>query len=222
MASRAAITVLIVDDDLYVRESLSDFVAAAPDLQLVGTCADGVDAVEAVRRRSPDVVLMDIRMPGMDGAAATRVILDEAPETRVLALTSFADDDAVVEMFTSGACGFLLKSTRPAALADAIRAAHAGLALIPPDTIRRWSQSRARPAGHEPGGPVLTERERQVLAALGQGLTNRDIARSMFVSLSTVKALVGSLMRKLGAHSRTGVVARAHELGQLPTLPGQD
>ena len=132
-------------------------------------------------------------------------------------VASFADDDAVADMFASGACGFLLKSTRPAALADAIRAAHAGLALIPPDTIRRWSHTRAKPSG-----PTLTERERHVLTGLGQGLTNRDIARTMFVSPSTVKNSVSSLMRKLDAPTRTGVVARAHELGLLSTTPSED
>lgn len=210
MQPDATITVLIVDDDLYVRESLSDYLAAAADLQLVGACPDGAAAVAAVRVHLPDVVLMDIYMPGMAGPAATRAILHDAPATRVLALTSFDDDEAVADMFTSGACGFLLKSTRPRALADAIRAAHAGLSLIPPDTILRWSNTRAKPVG-----PALTERERQALTGLGQGLTNRDIARTMFVSPSTVKALVSSLMRKLDAPTRTGVVARAHALGLL-------
>lgn len=204
------IRVLIVDDDLFVRESLSDYLAAAEDLDLVGACADGAAAIEAVDRYLPDVVLMDLRMPIMDGPHATRAIRDLAPQVRVVALTSFPDDDAVADMFTSGACGFLLKNTRPAALADAIRAAHAGLALVPPDTIRRWSDARSKPTG-----PPLTEREREVLDGLARGLTNRDIAHAMFVSPSTVKSLVSGLMRKLDTATRTGVVARAHDLGLL-------
>lgn len=194
------IGVLIVDDDLYVRESLSDFLASAEDLQLVGACADGAAAVAAVRDHRPDVVLMDVRMPVMDGLQATRAVRDLAPETRVLALTSFEDDDAIADMFAAGACGFLLKSTRP----------HAGLTLVPPDAVRRWSDSRVSVAT-----PALTERERRVLDGLGQGLTNRDLARSLFVSSSTVRAVVSSLMRKLDAPTRTRVVARAHELGLL-------
>lgn len=204
------IGVLIVDDDLYVRESLSDFLASAEDLHLVGVCADGAAAVAAVHDHRPDVVLMDVRMPVMDGLQATRAVRDLAPQTRVLALTSFEDDDAIADMFAAGACGFLLKSTRPHALADAIRAAHAGLTLVPPEAVRRWSDSRASIAT-----PALTERERHVLNGLAQGLTNRDLARSLFLSSSTVKAVVSSLIRKLDAPSRTRVVARAHELGLL-------
>ena len=204
------ISVLIVDDDLFVRESLSDFLASVEDLQLLGAYADGAAAVEAVRHRPPDVVLMDVRMPVMDGLQATRAVHEIAPGTRVLALTSFEDDEAIADMFAAGACGFLLKSTRPRALADAIRAAHAGLTLVPPAAVRRWSHPRTSTAA-----PTLTERERQVLDGLGQGLTNRDIARSMFMSASTVKTAVTSLMRKLEAPTRTRVVARAHELGLL-------
>ena len=212
----APIRVLIVDDDLFVRETLADYLGATEDLHLVGACADGAAAVDAVRALRPDVVLMDVRLPVMDGRSATRTIAEFAPETRVLALTSFGDDDAVADMMASGACGFLLKSTRPHALADAIRAAHAGLSLIPPDTIRRWSGARARAAG-----PALTEREREVLDGLGRGLTNRDIAHRLYVSPSTVKAVVSSLLRKLNAPTRTAVVARAHELGLLARTHGE-
>lgn len=208
------IGVLIVDDDLYVRESLSDFLASAEGIHLVGVCADGAAAVAAVGGHRPDVVLMDVRMPVMDGLQATRAVLELAPEARVLVLTSFEDDDAIADMFAAGACGFLLKSTRPRALADAIRAAHAGLTLVPPDAVRRWSDSRVTVAA-----PTLTERERQVLDGLGQGLTNRDLARSLFLSASTVKGVVSSLMRKLDAPTRTRVVARAHELGLLSARP---
>lgn len=204
------ITVLIVDDDLYVRQSLCDFLSIAPDLHVLDTCADGAAAVERVRESTPDVVLMDIHMPVMDGVEATRLIAQIAPAVRVLALSSFGDDDAVAEMLDSGAAGFLVKSTRPHVLADAIRGAHNGLAIIPSETLRRWNPGTSRRTV-----VALTERERRVLDLLADGFTNRQIAETMFLSGSTVKGHLSDLMRKLEAGSRTGVVSRAHELGLL-------
>lgn len=192
--------IVLADDHPVVRGGLAALIGTLPGLEVVGEAADGEAAVRQVQLLRPDVVLMDVRMPVMDGLQATRAVRDLAPETRVLALTSFEDDDAIADMFAAGACGFLLKSTRP----------HAGLTLVPPDAVRRWSDSRVSVAT-----PALTERERRVLDGLGQGLTNRDLARSLFVSSSTVRAVVSSLMRKLDAPTRTRVVARAHELGLL-------
>lgn len=204
------IRVLVVDDDLLAREALCAYVGAADDLLLIGACADGAEAVEAVQASAPDVVLMDIRMPVLDGPAATQAIVQFAPDVRVLAMTTFDDDEAIARVFAAGGCGFLLKSTRPAALAAAIRAAHSGVVVMPEDAMRRWTSSRSKPAG-----PPLTDRERQVLAGLGRGLTNREIAKEMFTSASTVKTHLASLMRKLDAPTRTRVVSRAHELGLL-------
>ena len=211
------IRVLVVDDDPLAREALREYIAAAGDLELVGTCADGAEAVAAVSADPPDVVLMDVRMPVLDGPAATRELVRLAPTVRVLALTTLDDDDAIARIFEAGGCGFLLKHTRPAALADAIRAAHSGVAVLPPDTMRRWTDARSRPAA-----PELTDRERAVLVGLGQGLTNRQIAQALFASASTIKIQVASLMRKLDAPTRTRVVARAHELGLLSGLDLRD
>jgi DNA-binding NarL/FixJ family response regulator len=204
------IRVLVVDDDLFVREHLTDYLSAAPALVLIGTCANGAEAVALVQHSPPDVVLMDIQMPVMDGITATAAITRLALPVRIVALTSFGDDDAVADMLDAGAAGFLLKSTRPHALVEAIRAAHDGLTVFPPDTIRRWGRTRRRPPG-----PVLTERERQVLDLLVSGLNNRQIGQAMFVSASTVKKHLSDLMQKLDVPTRTGVIARAHELGLL-------
>lgn len=215
-AAAAPIRVLVVDDDLFVREHLPKYLAATSDLVLLGTCTNGAEAVARVREEPPDVVLMDIQMPVMDGIRATREIARLAPTVRVLALTSFGDDDSVADMLSAGATGFLLKSTRAAVLADAIRAAHGGLSVMPPDTVRRWG-GRRPPSG----GPALSERERQVLDLLAAGLNNRQIGQEMFLSTSTVKGHLSELMQKLDARSRTGVVARAHELGLLSRRSGR-
>jgi DNA-binding NarL/FixJ family response regulator len=205
------ILTMIVDDDMYVRESLSDYLASADDLAVLGSCANGAEAIARIQEVPPDVVLMDIQMPVMDGIQATREISRLAPTVRVLALTSFGDDTAVADMLAAGAAGFLLKSTRAHALVDAIRAAHRGFTIVPPDTARRWGSARRTPVG-----PALSERERHVLDLVAAGLNNRQIGQALFLSASTVKNHVSDLMRTLNAPSRTGVVARAHELGLLP------
>lgn len=209
-----AIQVLIVDDDLYVRESLSDFLSAAPDIHVLGTCADGATAVTAVSEAAPDVILMDIHMPVMDGAEATRLITRIAPTTRIVALSSLGDDDAVATMPASGAAGFLIKSTRPKALITAIRSAHSGLAIVPPETLRRWT-----PAPNQPPAMTLTEREQRLLSLLADGLSNKQLGDELYLSPSTVKKHLSDLMRKLGAPTRAGVVSRAHQLGLL--TPGE-
>jgi len=206
----ACIRVLVVDDDLMVRQTLADYLAIAGDVELIGSCADGAEAVEAVTQDLPDVVLMDIRMPVMDGVAATREILRIAPQVRVVALTTFDADEAIAAIFDCGGAGFLLKNTRPAALVEAVRAAHSGLAVIPPTLISRWTPGRVAV-----DRPSLAPREREVLGAVAQGLTNREIAARLFISPSTVKVHLAALMRKLGADNRTALTARAHELGLL-------
>lgn len=205
------IRVLIVDDDLFVRETLAEFVGTAADLELVGTCADGAEAVIKARRECPDVVLMDLRMPVVDGLTATREILEIWPQTKVIALTSLDDGKAFHEMFAIGAAGFLVKTTRPHALVEAIRAAHSGMAVAPADFINRWN---ARPPGAE-NAPVLTARERYVLNALAEGQTNVQISRDLFVSASTIKSIVAALMHKFEVSNRSSLVSRAHELKLL-------
>ncbi len=210
-----AIRVLIVDDDLFVREHLRDYLASAEGFEVVGWCGDGAAALSAMSDQAVDVVLMDIRMPVMDGIEATRVISERHPGTRVLALTSFGDDDSIANMFHSGACGFLLKNTRPQGLIEAVRAAHQGLSVIPPDLLHRWANARRRPEA-----PALTEREVEVLNLLSQGLNNRQIGQEIYLSASTVKAVLSSLMHKFGTGSRVGVLSKAHVLGLIPA-PGQ-
>jgi len=211
----APISVLVVDDDLFVRETLTDYLRAADDLTLAGTYPDAESALPAVEEHRPDVVLMDVRLPGMSGIEATREVARRSAGTRVLALTSFGDAEVVVQMLAAGAHGFLLKSTRAQTLLHAVRVAHSGLAVVPQDTLQEWATSQL-----SAGGPVLSERERQVLLALDLGLTNRQIAAELYLSTSTVKAHVAELLRKLDAPTRTRVVARAHALGMLPGADG--
>lgn len=210
-AGSSVITVAIADDDLFVRDHLSDYFAATSDIELIAACEDGAQLVAQVQQRPPDVVLMDVQMPTMDGFTATRLVCEAAPSVRVIALTSFGDDSAVAAMLDAGAVGFLLKSTKADGLFEAIRAAHRGLAVFPPDIARRWSGTR--PQAEAP--PQLTDRERQLLKLLAQGMTNKEIGQALFFSASTAKQGIHELMEKLGVTSRTAVVARAHQLGLL-------
>lgn len=210
----APITVLVVDDEPFVREGLAEYIASADDLLLAGTCSNGLEAVEAVRANPPDVVLMDLRMPELDGFEATRAISELAPETKVIALTTFADEGDAPNFLECGGAGFLIKSARAPFVINAIRSVHNGVAVLSPETARQLS-SRANQARR----PALSPREQQVLAALDEGLTNNAIARRLFASASTVKADVASLMQKLGATSRTEIVTKASRLGLLGQPP---
>lgn len=201
-----SIRLAIADDDLFVRDHLSDYVAASPDIELVATCATGHEVILLLQQRTIDVVLMDIQMPVMDGPAATRQITASYPSVRVIALTSFGDDASATEMLAAGAAGFLLKSTRPAVLFEAIKTVHHGLAVLPTETVHHWSSLQSRSQG-----PVLDERERQILDLIAQGLSNSQIGRALFVSTSTVKQQLHDLMAKFRVTSRTALVARAHE-----------
>lgn len=210
MTPPTPIRLLIVDDDLYVRESLTDYLADAADIEIAGSCADGAEAVAAVRAAPFDIALIDIRMPVMDGLQASRAILELRPATRILAVTSFDDDQSIAEFFELGGAGYLLKDTRPGALVEAVRAAHAGITVVPPDTIRRWS------VAHEPRPlPELTERELLVLQGLHEGLATREIADRLFLSSTTIKGTLSDLREKLGAPTRGHLLARAVELGLL-------
>lgn len=204
------IRVLIVDDDLMVRQTLSEYLESAPDLEIAGLCEDGAEAVAVVGASAPDVILMDIRMPGMDGITATRAITHDYPAVRIVALTTFDDDEAIASVFDAGGVGYLLKNTRAAALIEAVRAVHSGLSIVPPTLVGRWSPARSLA---EP--PRLLPREREVLELLTRGLTNREIARELFVSPSTVKVHVTALMRKLSADNRTSLATKAHVLGLI-------
>jgi DNA-binding NarL/FixJ family response regulator len=213
------IRVLVADDQALVRGSFRVLVDTAPDLISVGEAANGTEAVEVARREKPDVVLMDIRMPGMDGIEATRQIT-AGPQTsaaRVLILTTFDIDEYVFDALRAGASGFLLKDTRPADLLDAIRVVAAGDALLAPAVTRRLIEEfTRRPAPRQPPAPAIdevTEREREVLTLVGLGLSNAEIADRLHVSLSTAKTHVGRLLMKLGARDRAQLVIAAYNSG---------
>ena len=211
MTEPDVIRVLVVDDHPVVRSGLVALLAVEPDLQVVGEAADGAEALAAVRTTEPHVVLMDLRMPGMDGADATARIVGDHPGTRVLVLTTFDTDDDILRAVEAGASGYLLKDTRRDELVAAIRAAARGeTVLAPPVAARLMGRMRA-------GGPEqLTPREVEVLAAVGRGLSNGDIGRELFIGEATVKTHLLRVFQKLGVDDRTRAVTVAMERGILP------
>ncbi|MFC8826049.1 response regulator [Streptomyces sp. NPDC057137] len=223
------IRVLVADDQALLRGSLRLLVDAEPGLVAVGEAADGAEAVRLTASTCPDVVLMDVRMPGLDGIEATRLICappqapppqlppDDGPRPRVLILTMFDLDEYVYGALRAGASGFLLKDTPPAELLAAIRVVAAGEALIAPAVTRRLIAEFARrpgPARRDSAGLAgVTDRERDVLELVARGLTNTEIARRLFVGLSTVKTHVSHLLTKFGARDRAQLVIVAYETG---------
>ncbi len=213
------IRVLVADDQALVRGSFRILVDTAPDLAAVGEAATGAEAVEAARRERPDVVLMDIRMPGMDGIEATRRItaVPLASAVRVLILTTFDLDEYVFAALRAGASGFLLKDTPPADLLTAIRVVAAGDALLAPGVTRRLIEEFTRGPAPAPRQLAtlgeLTGREREVLTLIGLGLSNTEIAATLHVSLSTAKTHIGRLLMKLGARDRAQLVIAAYDSG---------
>ena len=213
------IRVLVADDQALVRGSFRILVDTAPDLTSVGEAASGAEAVELARSEKPDLVLMDIRMPGVDGIEATRQITAD-PQTaavRVLILTTFDLDEYVFAALRAGASGFLLKDTPPADLLAAIRVVAAGDALLAPGVTRRLiAEFTCRPEPAQRPAAALaevTEREREVLTLIGLGLSNTEIAAHLHVSLSTAKTHVGRLLMKLAARDRAQLVIAAYEGG---------
>jgi NarL family two-component system response regulator LiaR len=210
MSDADPIRVMLVDDHAVVRSGLGAFLLAFEDLELVAEAAGGAEAVRMCVEVRPDVVLMDLVMPGMDGAAATKAIRERCPEIQVIALTSFKEQDLVQGALQAGAIGYLLKNITADELADAIRAAHAGRPTLAPEAAQALFQVTRRPP--EPSYD-LTPREREVLALLVEGLSNPEIADRLVVSRSTVKFHVSGILAKLGVAGRTEAVALAVQRG---------
>jgi DNA-binding NarL/FixJ family response regulator len=213
------IRVLVADDQALVRGSFRILVDTAPDLTTVGEAATGTEAVELARREQPDIVLMDIRMPGMDGIEATRHITSTPATTavRVLILTTFDTDQYVFAALRAGASGFLLKDTPPADLLAAIRIVAAGEALLAPAVTRRLIAEFTHHPQPTPRTTTalgeITERERDVLTLIGLGLSNTEIADHLHISVSTAKTHIGRLLAKLGARDRAQLVIAAYDTG---------
>jgi DNA-binding NarL/FixJ family response regulator len=205
--------ILLADDQALVRGGFRLILDAEPDLQVVAEAEDGRRAVELAVATRPDVALMDVRMPGLDGIEATRRLLADVPEARVLMLTTFDLDEYVVDAFRAGASGFLLKTAPPQQLVAAVRTVCAGDALLTPTSTRRLIEQAAQPASPPPALDELTAREHDVLRRLARGLTNAEIAAELVVEPSTVKSHVASILAKLDLRDRVHAVVFAYESG---------
>jgi NarL family two-component system response regulator LiaR len=215
-----AIRVLLVDDHAVVREGLRNFLALQDGLEIVGEACDGNEAIEQAQRLEPNVILMDLVMPGLDGIGAMRQLRARSPASRVIVLTSFLEDERVLPAIQAGAAGYLLKNVAPAELARAIRAAHAGEAIIDPTAAARLVHAiadDARPRIEEP--ERLTRRERDVLELIARGQSNKRIALELGISEKTVKTHVGHLLAKLGVTDRTQAALMAVEEGLVGPRP---
>ncbi len=214
----AEIAVLIADDQRLMREGLATLLSLAPDIRIVGQAADGAEAIDLARQLRPDVILMDIQMPGTDGVAATQTIHLELPDTRVIILTTFDDDEYLLTGLRAGACGYLLKDMPSEQLAQAIRAAARGESPIGPAVARKLVSMVARmPAALAPV-PLpdpLSERELEVLRLMAQGFSNKEIAETLVIAEGTAKNHVSNILGKLDARDRAHAVTRGQELGLL-------
>jgi DNA-binding NarL/FixJ family response regulator len=206
--------VLLVDDDALIRAGVRAVLGAEPDLDVAGEAADGAEVVPLARRLRPDVVLMDVRMPAVDGIRATELLLREPDPPRVLVLTTFENDEYVYDALRAGASGFLLKRVPPQEIVDAVRLVARGDSLLFPASIRRLAE-RYAPAAAAPRRalPDLTAREAEVLALVAAGRTNAEIAAALVLGVETVKTHVANVLAKLGARDRTQAVIAAYESG---------
>ncbi|MER7889229.1 response regulator transcription factor [Micromonospora sp. NPDC094482] len=208
------IGVLVVDDDELVRVGLRAIIDAQPDLRVLAEAADGAEVLPLVARHRPAVVLMDVRMPGIDGIQATRRLLAaSADPPRVLVVTTFANDEYVYDALRAGASGFLLKRARPAEVVEAVRVVAAGESLLFPAAIRRLVGAYGGRGGDRLRTARLTEREAEVLRLMTAGLSNPEIAAQLVVGVETVKTHVGNVLAKLGVRDRTQAVIAAYESG---------
>jgi DNA-binding NarL/FixJ family response regulator len=210
-----SIRVLIADDQPLIRSGFRMIIDERDDLELVGEAEDGLQAVELAERFDPDVILMDIRMPSLDGVEATRRLVDNGSRARILVLTTFDLDEYVYASVRAGASGFLLKDVEPAELVDAIRVVAAGNSLFGPAATQHLVERFAElgPAPTAPSLETLTEREREILRLLAQGLSNAEIAERLFLSETTVKSHVSAVLHKLGVRDRVQAVIAAYESG---------
>jgi NarL family two-component system response regulator LiaR len=206
MNEQKPIRVVIVDDHAMVRTGLATFFEISDDLDLVGQAADGREAVALCEQVQPDVVLMDLMMPELNGVTATRIIRERWPQTQVIALTSFQEKDLVRDALQAGAIGYLLKNVSMGDLTESVRAAHAGRSTLAPEAL----QALIREPGSEPAlGHDLTPREREVLALLVQGYSNPEIAERLDISLGTARSHVGHILEKLEVSNRAEAIAAA-------------
>jgi DNA-binding NarL/FixJ family response regulator len=217
------VRVVIADDEPAIRESFRMLINSDPGLTTVAEAEGGADAVELVARLKPEIVVMDIRMPGMDGLTATRAICEATQSTRIIVLTMFDLDEYVYEAIGAGASGFLLKNSRPEDILRAIHVCAEGNALLSPEvTMRLISDIAARTGGRSVSElplPELTGRERGVVTLIGQGLSNDEIAERLFLSRTTVRTYVSRLLSKLHARDRAQLVVLAYESGLIQVSP---
>jgi DNA-binding NarL/FixJ family response regulator len=217
------IRVVIADDQELVRSGFRMILEARDDIEVVAEARTGDEAVTMTRLHHPDVVLMDIRMPGLDGIEATRRIVDAGLASRVIVLTTYDADEFVFAALRAGATGFLLKDVRPSSLVDAVRTAAAGNSLLDPaitqKVIQQFTSTTTPPKPNEAALTKLTDREREVLLLIARGHNNAEIASVLYVSEATVKTHVSSLLRKLGLRDRVQAVVFAFENGVAPHKP---
>jgi DNA-binding NarL/FixJ family response regulator len=209
--------VLIADDDALMRAGLAELLADEPEIEVVGQASTGPEAVERARRLNPDIVLMDVRMPDVDGIEATRRLMRAAPRTRVVILTTFEQDDYIFGALRAGASGFLLKRTRPEELIDAVHTVAAGDSLLSPSVTRRvverMSQQPTPDLSNQAKLDELTAREREVLKLVASGLSNREIGDRLVVEEATVRSHIRRILMKLGLRDRVQIVIFAYETG---------
>jgi len=215
---RKPVRVALVDDEPLIRSGLAAVLSGEDDLLVVGEAGDGSEVLDLVGRTTPDVVLMDVRMPRVDGIAATRALVRAGSAARVLVLTTFANDDHVFEALAAGADGFLLKRSTPEELLHGIRTVARGESLLFPDAVRELARRHVRPAPHAgaPGLDRLTGREQEVLRLMAEGLSNAEIAARLVLGVETVRSHVAAVLAKTGARDRTQAVVLAYRSGFVP------
>jgi DNA-binding NarL/FixJ family response regulator len=216
------IRIVLADDQELLRDGFSMILGGQSDLEIVGLAADGVEAVELVREHRPDVVLMDIRMPGLDGLDATAQILAEVPGPRVLVLTTFDLDEYVYRALRSGASGFLLKDAPRETLIAAVRSVAAGGSLLSPSITRRLVETFGAPVSGTERVESLSDREREVLRLIARGRSNGEVAADLFLSEATVKSHVAHILDKTGCRNRVHLVMLAYDSGLVRTGDGAD